>query len=224
MASLTVENYLKAIYRLCSRQERPWAATGEVAQALGVSPGSVTAMLKTLRRRGLVHYQPYEGVRLTRRGEREALRVLRRHRLLELFLVKTLGMSWDEVHAEAEHLEHAASDKLIDRIDAFLGYPEADPHGDPIPRADGTLRAPSTWPLSECRQGQRVRVVRVLDQSQKFLQYVSHCGLTPGEQWRLLEHNAAAGTVVLSQGRRRLTLSIQAAACVLVAPVDEEGT
>ncbi len=134
MPSLTVENYVKTIYLIANRRpEGEAVATGELAQALAVSPGTVTGMLKTLSEADLATYTPYEGARLTPAGQRLALAVLRRHRLLELFLSQTLAMSWDEVHEEAEHLEHAVSDRLVDRIDAFLGYPAADPHGDPIP-------------------------------------------------------------------------------------------
>ena len=110
-----------------------------MAEALGVSPGTVTSMLKTLSESGLAEYVPYEGARLTEAGRTLALRVVRRHRLIELFLVRTLELTWDEVHAEAENMEHAVSDLLVDRIDAYLGYPETDPHGDPIPKADGTV-------------------------------------------------------------------------------------
>ena len=141
--SLTVENYVKTIALIAARSQ-PGAAvgTGELAQALHVSPGTVTGMLKTLSEASLATYTPYEGARLTAAGERLALKVIRRHRLLELFLARTLQMSWDEVHEEAEHMEHAASERLVDRIEAFLGYPAVDPHGDPIPRADGSLTEP----------------------------------------------------------------------------------
>ena len=148
MASLTVENYLKAIYQICLARDRKTAATGEVAQTLEVAPGTVTSMLKTLAESGLANYMPYEGVSLTPAGAALALRVLRRHRLIELFLVKTLELTWDEVHEEAENMEHAVSDLLIDRIDAYLGHPKVDPHGDPIPTADGarsTRSTPARW-------------------------------------------------------------------------------
>ena len=139
MASLTVENYVKTIYQICAASGARPAATGQLAAALGVSPGTVTSMLKTLSESSLATYTPYEGVRLTHAGSALALRVIRRHRLIELFLVKTLNLAWDEVHEEAEHMEHAVSDRLIDRIDAFLGHPDTDPHGDPIPRRDGSV-------------------------------------------------------------------------------------
>ena len=134
MPSLTVENYVKAIYLIAARGRADVAvATGELAQALDVSPGTVTGMLKTLSEADLATYTPYEGARLSPAGRRLALKVLRRHRLLELFLAQTLEMTWDEVHEEAEHMEHAASDRLVDRIDDYLGHPAVDPHGDPIP-------------------------------------------------------------------------------------------
>ncbi len=135
MPSLTVENYIKTIALIAARNAPGSAvSTGELAQALNVSPGTVTGMLKTLSEASLATYTPYEGARLTHSGQQLALKIIRRHRLLELFLAKTLQMSWDEVHEEAEHMEHAASERLIDRIDAYLGHPAVDPHGDPIPR------------------------------------------------------------------------------------------
>src|SRR5947209_5201600 len=147
--SLTVENYVKMIYLLSSGKPAGEAvATGELAHALDVSPGTVTGMLKTLSQADLSIYTPYEGARLTPSGQRLALTVLRRHRLVELFLAQTLKMPWDEVHEEAEHLEHAASERLVDRIDAYLGFPAVDPHGDPIPRADGSLAVPEGTPLT----------------------------------------------------------------------------
>src|SRR5262249_3249852 len=139
MPSLTVENYLKTIYQIVAQQGGGPAATGQIAAVLNVSPGTVTSMLKTLSESKLVTYMPYGGVRLTVAGTALALRVMRRHRLVEVFLSKTLDMTWDEVHEEAENLEHAVSDRLVDRIDARLGYPEVDPHGDPIPKADGSV-------------------------------------------------------------------------------------
>ena len=143
MPSLTVENYVKTIYQIATAQDGRPATTGQIAAALGVSPGTVTSMLKTLDAARLATHRPYEGVALTRAGRVLALRMIRRHRLIELFLLQTLDMSWDEVHDEAEHMEHAVSDLLVDRIDAFLGHPDVDPHGDPIPRADGVSLEPT---------------------------------------------------------------------------------
>jgi DtxR family Mn-dependent transcriptional regulator len=157
MPSLTVENYVKTIWQITNTQDGRAASTGQIATALGVAPGTVTSMLKTLDAARLATHRRYEGVALTRAGRMLALRVIRRHRLIELFLLRTLDMTWDEVHDEAEHLEHAVSDLLVDRIDAYLGHPEVDPHGDPIPRADAqSLPAAdeaATRPLAECAAG-----------------------------------------------------------------------
>lgn len=216
MPSLTVENYIKAIYQIAGGQSDALAATGQVASTLGVSPGSVTSMLKTLSESGLVTYTPYEGVRLTAAGRALALRVLRRHRLIELFLVKTLELSWDEVHEEAEHMEHAVSDLLVDRIDAFLGYPEADPHGDPIPRADGSLETPDTRHLVDCEAGDEFRIARVVDQSPQFLRYLTESGLTLGTQGTVVNNSADSGTLDIRCDDRELTLGHGAAAKLLV--------
>src|SRR5215831_14831215 len=141
--SQTVENYLKTIYLAqASAPGDSLVPMGQIATALDVAPGTATTMVKTLAESGLVHYEPYMGVRLTKAGEKLASLVLRRHRLIELFLVKVLGMSWAEVHDEAEQLEHAVSERLIDRIDEMLGRPAVDPHGDPIPTAQGHMPRP----------------------------------------------------------------------------------
>src|SRR6187397_2868131 len=166
LPSSTVENYLKAIYQAQLPLERrgDLVPMGQLAGALGVVPGTATTMVKTLAESGLVKYEPYAGVRLTGSGEKLAALVVRRHRLIELFLVKVMGMSWTEVHDEAEHLEHAVSDRLIDRIDEMLGRPQVDPHGDPIPDADGTVARPTYDTLMTCPLNQPMRVSRVSDQ------------------------------------------------------------
>ncbi|MBB02714.1 MAG: DtxR family iron (metal) dependent repressor, partial [Planctomyces sp.] len=165
MASLTVENYLKAILLLGFRSGQTTIATGQLAEALEVSPGTVTSMLKTLADSDLVNYKPYAGVTLTASGRKLALRMLRRHRLIELFLVNTLNLTWDQVHEEAEHMEHAVSDLLVDRIDEYLGKPDVDPHGDPIPRgtaASTPERMDEYHTLSTFPTGVSFRVTRVL--------------------------------------------------------------
>ena len=219
MPSLTVENYVKAIYLIAARRP-PGAAvgTGEIAQALDVSPGTVTGMLKTLSEAELATYAPYEGARLTADGRHTALSVLRRHRLLELFLAQTLEMAWDEVHEEAEHMEHAASDRLIDRIDAYLGHPAVDPHGDPIPRADGSLTEPEGVPLVGLDPGQPFRLVRVVDQDPAFLRYLTECHLDLGTVATLVENRPESGALVLSVGDRLVALGLEAAGKVLVSP------
>ncbi len=217
MASLTVENYVKAIYQIGSPEGGGPAATGQIAAALGVSPGTVTSMLKTLNESNLATYTPYEGVRLTPAGAALALRVLRRHRLIELFLVKTLDLTWDEVHEEAEHMEHAVSDLLVDRIDAFLGHPETDPHGDPIPKADGTIEAGSSNTLADCQVGDRVRLARVLDQSPEFLRYLSQAGLELGVAVEMVAVEVEADVITIRVGDRKATLGRLAAEKLLVA-------
>jgi DtxR family Mn-dependent transcriptional regulator len=215
--SLTVENYVKMMYLIAARAPAGSAvATGELAHGLGVSPGTVTGMLKTLSEADLATYTPYEGARLTGSGERLALTVLRRHRLLELFLVQTLDMTWDEVHEEAENLEHAVSDRLVDRIDAFLGHPAVDPHGDPIPTADGSLIVPPGQPLAEVPRGRRFRLVRVVDQDPAFLRYLSECGLDLGTEGTLTENRPEAGALVLNVRGQAVALGHDAAGKVLV--------
>jgi DtxR family Mn-dependent transcriptional regulator len=215
--SLTVENYVKAMALIAARDPSSSAvATGELAQALNVSPGTVTGMLKTLSEANLATYTPYEGARLTAAGKRLAMKVIRRHRLLELFLVETLKMPWDEVHEEAEHLEHAASERLIDRMDAYLGHPAVDPHGDPIPSADGSLKEPEGVPLAKLRRGQRFRVVRVVDQDPAFLRYLTECGLDLNAAGELTENRPEAGAVVIRLDDRSVALGLSAAGKVLV--------
>src|SRR5919106_389252 len=151
LPSSTVENYLKAIYLGQTAISRDsLVPMGQLAAALGVVPGTATTMVKTLADSGLVRYEPYAGVRLTPAGERLAALVLRRHRLVELFLVRVMGYSWDEVHDEAEQLEHVVSDRLIDRMDEMLGRPEADPHGDPIPNPEGVIKPQPAHTLLTC--------------------------------------------------------------------------
>ena len=217
LASLTVENYIKAIFQICHAGGGQ-AATGQLATALGVSPGTVTSMLKTLSESKLVTYTPYEGVRLTSAGNALALRVVRRHRLIELFLVKTLDLSWDEVHEEAEHMEHAVSDRLIDRIDSFLGHPESDPHGDPIPRSDGTLKVPKSRSLAECKVGDRFQLARVIDQSPEFLRFLSSSGLPLGVSGQIVANTPEAGIVTIRVNGTDTTLGQAAAEKLLVTP------
>jgi DtxR family Mn-dependent transcriptional regulator len=197
MASLTVENYVKAIYQLAQDADAPAVATGQIATLLGVLPGTVTSMLKTLDESNLATYTPYEGVRLTAAGRALALRVLRRHRIIEQFLCKTLQLTWDEVHEEAENMEHAVSDWLVDRIDDYLGHPPTDPHGDPIPTADGTLPLVAVKSLSDCTAGQSFHVARVTDQSPDFLRSLSHAGLGIGAQGVLVSNEPASAAVTI---------------------------
>ena len=217
-ASQTVENYLKTIYlaqtELASAKEL--VPMGQLASALGVVPGTATTMVKTLAESGLVRYEPYIGVRLTNSGEKLASLVLRRHRLIELFLVKVLGMSWADVHDEAEQLEHAVSERLIDRIDEMLGRPDVDPHGDPIPTAQGKIARLDHPDLTTAPIGVPLVVARILDQDASFLRFVEQRGLVPGEPVRIESRDASADAVALDAAGTRTTIGARAASKVLV--------
>lgn len=223
MASLTVENYAKTIYQITASQDGKPASTGQIATALGVSPGTVTSMLKTLDTARLATHRRYEGVALSRAGRMLALRVIRRHRLIELFLMRTLDMTWDEVHDEAEHMEHAVSDLLVERIDAYLGRPEVDPHGDPIPPADAHNFAdgeePAALLLADCGSGKSFRLARVLDQSSDFLRYLTECGLVLGVTGDVERNPDGAGLMRICVGGRDLSFSLEAAEKLVVAEV-----
>jgi len=183
LPSSTVENYLKAIYQGQSAlaSEQRLVPMGQVAASLGVTPGTATTMVKALAESGLAEYEPYSGVRLSAAGERLAGLVLRRHRLVELFLVQVMGMSWADVHDDAEQLEHVVSDRLIDRIDEMLGRPTHDPHGDPIPNTAGEIAARHLDSLLTCPLATRLRVTRIADQDPAFLRFIESNDLKPGE-------------------------------------------
>lgn len=218
LPSYTVENYLKAVFQAqigLGRSEL--VPMGRLASALGVVPGTATTMVKTLAESGLVKYEPYVGVRLTAAGEKLAAMVLRRHRLIELFLVQVMGMSWTEVHEEAEHLEHAVSERLIDRIDEMLGRPVVDPHGDPIPDPHGAFDRRKYDTLLTCPVGARVTVSRVTDQDSSFLRFVERHDLKPGSVVAVEERDEAADSVRLrGDDNRKITIGARAASKVLV--------
>ena len=219
--SSTVENYLKAIYQaeMAHGKDGALVPMGQLASALHVVPGTATTMVKALADSGLVRYEPYAGVRLTPAGQKLAALVLRRHRLIELFLVKVLDMSWAEVHDEAERLEHAASDRLIDRIDAMLGRPAVDPHGDPIPDPDGAIATPSYQSLLTCPLDTPVVLTRVTHQDAAFLRFLERHDLTPGQSIRVAARDEAADHVkVCVASDRPVMIGMRAAAKLLVAP------
>ena len=223
MPSLVVENYLKGLYQIGQSVEEDWVPTGKLAEALKVSPGTATSMLKSLAEENppLVKYKAYQGVKLSKEGKEIALRVLRRHRLIELFLVTTLNLSWDQVHEEAENMEHAVSDMLVDRIDDFLGHPTSDPHGDPIPSRTGEMRTAAvvTVPLSDCNPPEVVELVRVIKQDAAFLQYLSKSKLTIGSVITITENNPAAEIITLQTGDNTISLGHPAAESLLVKRV-----
>ena len=218
--SSTVENYLKAIYMAQSAESdgNELVPMGQLAHGLGVVPGTATTMVKALAESGLVTYEPYAGVRLTASGLKLAALVLRRHRLMELFLVQVLGMSWDEVHEEAERLEHAASDRVIDRIDAMLGQPSTDPHGDPIPDSNGAVSARDYPTLLTCPVGAPVVVTRVTDQDAEFLRFLESSDLKPGQTVRVEGRSSTADQVVVrGKNDRQIMIGMRAAAKLQVA-------
>lgn len=194
----SVEDYLKAIYQL-SPEGRP-ASTSEIAHLLALSPPSVTGMVKRLSEHGLLEHVPYRGVQLTDEGRRAALRMVRRHRLIEAYLVQFLGYSWDTVHEEAERLEHAVSDTMVERMATALGNPVVDPHGDPIPTADGSIHEPACTALSDVPVGETVEIHRVHESQPERLRYIASLGLRPGVLVRVLDRQPFDDLVTIEVG------------------------
>lgn len=220
MPTISVENYLKAIFHLQSEVPDERVKTKEIAEHLEISLPSVTSMLKSLSDEGLVEYVPYKGAHLTGQGRKMALKVIRNHRLIEVFLVRTLGYSWDEVHAEAELLEHAISDKLAERIDRFLAHPRFDPHGDPIPTADGQIFRHDAIALSDAEVGMRVRIERVLDQQPEVLRYLEKIGLTPSATLEVAEVLPFDGQMLLTIEGLKASVSASLASRLLVTRLE----
>ncbi len=186
--SFTEENYLKIIHNL-SGPEGVEVSTNALAEGTSTRAASVTDMLKKLAEKQLINYKKYQGVTLTDEGRTLALKIIRKHRLWEVFLVETLGFGWDEVHDIAEELEHIPSDRLVDRLAAFLGNPQFDPHGDPIPDAKGNMPAANYLKLSEVVEGDKVVIMGVLDHETPFLQHLDRSGVTLGCQLEIKEIN-----------------------------------
>lgn len=217
MATSTVEDYVKAIYLLQQDTPTGEATVARLAATLGVTKGSVTAMVRKLREARLADAERYGGIRLTAKGRRLAIDMIRRHRLIEVFLVETLGFDWAEVHEEAERLEHALSAKVIDRLDAFLNHPSFDPHGDPIPDAHGRLAEADSTPLANLASGDRGIVARISDQDPAFLEFAARHGLRPGSAVDVTKVVPEADAITVKAPRHRAaTLSLQAADKILV--------
>ena len=193
-----VEDYVKAVYTLESADET--VSTTALAERLGVRPGSVSGMLRKLTGLGLVVHEPYRGARLTDHGRRVALEVIRHHRLLELYLVESLGMSWDEVHAEAEVLEHVISEELEELIAAKLGNPTLDPHGDPIPSRDLTIAPDESRSLYALEPGEQGRFVRVSDADPAMLRFLAERGIAPGAGVEVIERQPFDGPLYVRVG------------------------
>lgn len=229
MSTVSMENYIKAIFTLQEQSET--VTTTALAAQLGVAPASVTGMVKKLARLNLARHSPYQGVELTPAGAKIALEVIRHHRLIELFLAQALGVPWDRVHAEAENIEHVISEDLEERIANFLGNPRLDPHGDPIPTKAGIVTAAAQQRLGELEQGASAVICRVSDQRPEHLRYFSALGLTPGAtvdvvrrepfngpllirvnagQEHVLDENLAEGIWVRAAGREPFERAVHA--------------
>ena len=196
--SASVGDYLKAIWSVAGTGS---ASTNALSERLSVAPASVSNMFVRLQEMGLARHERYHGASLTDSGRVEALRLVRRHRLIETFLLEHLGYHWQEVHDEAERLEHAVSDGFTERLAEFLGHPQHDPHGDPIPAADGTLVPEDSFPLAEAAAGTRVRISRVRDDDAPMLDYLEDRGLVPGRPLSVLEVRALDGVVTIEDER-----------------------
>lgn len=214
MATQSVEDYIKGIHKLESEGKE--VTTSALARYLGIGDGSVTDMVKKLSFKKLIRYAPYQGVRLTESGRKMALKTVRRHRLWEMFLVKFLEYSWDEIHDEAERLEHSTSDELERRIDRALGYPKFDPHGDPIPNAKGELTVAKWERLSDVAQGKTVTIVRVSDENPEVLQYLTRLGLRLQSTMKIVEKIRFDGSVIVKVGSKEVVLSSLLARSIFV--------
>jgi DtxR family Mn-dependent transcriptional regulator len=197
MPSATVENYLKSILKLSMECERGEVPMGMIATSLGVTPGTATSMMKNLQKEKWLSYKSRKGVRLTPSGKKIGMIMIRRHRLLETFLVETLGLDWSEIHEEAEVLEHAISEKVLERLDIFLGKPRHDPHGHPIPTKNGIIRRLPKKTLLDSLVGTKMKIESILDQSPEFLTFAQAKGLMPGRMVTLVKNEKVADTIEL---------------------------
>lgn len=217
MPTATVEDYLKRLFLLEQKTEGRLAPMGRLAEVMQVTPGTATSMVKVLHDSGLVDYEPRQGVCLTNRGRQLALTVVRRHRLIEQFLVEVLRLDWSEVDVEAETLEHAVSDKVLEKMDELLGHPQVDPHGDPIPNAQGKLPAQRLCNLCECALHQKLRITRVMDQDPAFLQFIDRHNLKPGAEITITAKDESADALTIdADDQTPVTLGSAAAAKILV--------
>ncbi len=214
--SEAIEDFLKAVYMLQQEQDR--VQTSTLAETLNITAPSTTEMAKKLAKANLVEHEPYRGIRLTPAGERVALEIVRHHRLLELFLVQALGYSWDEVHEEAERLEHAVSERLAQRIAEYLGDPRYDPHGDPIPGPQGDIAPRDLTPLAKWPVGQRGQVARLRDQAPDMLRYLADKGLTVGAAVEVVRADPFDGPITLRVNEVEQVIGVVVAQYVLVGP------
>lgn len=216
----TVEDYLKAIFEI--EQEHGIVTTGNLAEHVGVASATATTMLKKLGRMALVDYTPYRGVRLTEAGREAALRTVRCHRLAELFMVEVLGLPWERVHDEAHKWEHVLSEEVVARMEAVLGYPSYDPHGDPIPNAAGEIPQRELAPLSSLDVGQSAMVARVTTRDTALLRYVGELGLYPQTPLTLIAKAPFDGPVTIQVGDQQHVLGHAIAEHILVMSHDQD--
>jgi len=215
MESLTEENYIKSIYALA--QDTGEVFVSDLAKKLGVKQPTINSMVKKLATKKVVSYAPYKGIRLTEKGKREALSIIRKHRLAELFLVKVLGLGWEEVHAIAEELEHVNSDRFYDRIDELLNHPKVDPHGEPIPDANGKMWSKKKITLNEIVEGGTAKIIGVTDDEKSFLAHLNMKGLQIGDSVILKKRESYDGSVLLiTKKKAEQTISHQVAERILV--------
>jgi len=217
-----VEDYLKAIYTIGKGTGA--AATNEIAQRLALAPASVSGMVRRLADQGLLAYERYHGVKLTETGRRAALRTLRRHRVIEAYLAQALEYPWDRVHAEAERLEHAASDELVDRMAATMGEPEFDPHGAPIPTRDGAVDETEYTSLADLAVDMPGVVVRVADEDPAMLRYLAELSVVPGKRVTVKSRAPYGGPITIVVGRQEISVGPALAAHVLTAPVTAKAS
>jgi DtxR family transcriptional regulator, Mn-dependent transcriptional regulator len=216
MNSFTEENYLKAIYKLLEKGEES-VSTNALAEKLNNRAASVTEMLRRMAEKGLINYKKYQGVSLTEKGRKVAIATIRKHRLWELFLVDKLGFKWDEVHEIAEELEHINSEELVARLDKYLGYPKHDPHGDPIPDAQGKFQKQQSQMLALMKAGAKCIVTGVVDHSPAFLQYLDKTGIKLGDELQVKERIEYDNSMNVSlNGKKQAYLSNEVAKNVLV--------
>jgi DtxR family Mn-dependent transcriptional regulator len=216
MLSQTEENYLKSIYKLSADSSNE-VSTNSISAEINTTAASVTDMLKKLSDKKLLHYKPYRGVRLTPEGEIKAKELIRRHRLWEVFLVTVLGMNWDEVHDIAEQMEHITSPLLIEKLDSFLGKPQFDPHGDPIPDINGNYSNRSQILLSDLTQGTKAVIVGVKEHTADFLRFLTHAGLIPGTELKIESREPYDGSLSLLLNGNRITVSEKVSSQIFVS-------
>jgi DtxR family Mn-dependent transcriptional regulator len=218
MPSEQVENYLKNIYKLQEKGGK--VTTSSLSEKLQISAASVSEMIRKLAEEGTLRHTPYKGVELTPEGRKKALRIIRRHRLWEVFLVEVLKYDWDEIDEEAERLEHITSGKLEERLDKALGYPTHDPHGDIIPTADGKLKQRNDIPLSAASVGRKVSVTRVSDTHPEVLQYAARLGILLGEVLHVMEKVDFDGSMKISVGKKEQFVTQKLADNIFVRPLN----